>query len=186
MFIRVASEIVSERLLSLLFYSLLALEKKIMESQSPKNSIDIWHTLLERGLVLSCLLSEPSLQTDEYGVVFCVGKTYYAIPLSLFAGVQQLGNYVPLPFMHPAIIGATSFQGQPLMVVDICSLGDSAPIVPHVQGKILVLQLEHTMVGFLAESIAISYGKDLRTSIPVRDGHKEHKGYAHEEYEEVA
>lgn len=122
-------------------------------TQYAQDDLQIWHTLIEWGLVLIGIPAWNTSQVDEAVILFTVDTAYYAIPSHQIRDVCVLGSYVPLPFIHRCIVGIVYIQGQPLPVLDIRSLIGNSPIPPHCAGKILVLQLNEFEVGVLTDDI---------------------------------
>jgi hypothetical protein len=114
---------------------------------------ELWHYLVERGMILSCVPFEYVYETYLSDVVFCLGNTYYSIPSSLIKEILPLGSYIPLPFIHPGIVGLIWKHEHPLPIIDMHYLTNMEPVTPSPDEALIILQLAGMEIGLLTDSI---------------------------------
>jgi purine-binding chemotaxis protein CheW len=90
----------------------------------------------------------------EEVVAFRLGDTGYAIPARYIREVQMLGNYTPLPFTPPFVVGLVNVRGRLLAVLDIRPLLDMPPIPPQPNTFLLVLTANSMEVALLADTVS--------------------------------
>ncbi len=114
---------------------------------------ELWHYLVERGMILSCIPFEYAYESSPSDVVFCLGNVYYGIPTYLINEICPLGNYIPLPFIHPGIVGLIWKHEHPLPIIDMHYLTNKEPVTPTPEEALIILQLAGMEIGLLTNGI---------------------------------
>lgn len=145
-----------------------------------------WHSFVESGLMLACVWKPniPNMPPDQTAstsstsnavVRFRVGTTWYSVPCSIVQSVQPLGHYLPIPFLHPCVIGAINVQNhqnhnhtshashtshtshanhhQFAVILDIQPLLPGSRTLPHPDKNIVVIQLDSILAGLIADEV---------------------------------
>jgi len=113
----------------------------------------LWQNLVERGMVLSCIPFENGHELNPSDVVFCLGNVYYGIPNYLINEICPLGNYIPLPFIHPGIVGLIWKHERPLPIIDMHYLTNMKPVTPTPDEALIIIQLAGMEIGLLTDGI---------------------------------
>jgi purine-binding chemotaxis protein CheW len=87
-------------------------------------------------------------------VIFRLGDAGYGIPAHYVREVQTLGNYTPLPFTPPFVVGLVNVHGRLFAVLDIRPLLDLPPAPPQPNAFLLVLTANGMEVALLADTVS--------------------------------
>ncbi len=132
-----------------------------MSGNTMHQSIHIWRSLVERGLVLTCLRPDFPPQYTVSLMVFCLGDAWYGIPQNRVRSIHALGTYVPLPFAHPCIVGLTNVQNKPMPVLDLYPLLTNRQTARHPKGDLLIVKLTGMDLGLLTDCILLAPHPDM-------------------------
>lgn len=117
------------------------------------NALEIWRNLIEHGLELTSIRDTTIAMARTTMVIFAIGNRKYGLPATMVRAIQPLGNYMPLPFTHPLIVGVFYTQQEPLAILDIRPLVTYVQSIPHPDAEVLVVQLKKMEIGLLTDGI---------------------------------
>lgn len=89
-------------------------------------------------------------------VVFTLGENEFAIPIGVVREILNVAKLVALPNMPAAMVGIINVRGKVLPIVDLktkFAMGNGLSRERAGQ-KILLVELESTMVGFLVDAVS--------------------------------
>lgn len=118
-----------------------------------QNDSETWHFLQARGLELLCFGAESLYPDDRTMVLFQREGRLYGIRQLVVQDIVSLGNYTPLPFTQPCILGLVHLADILLPVLDIVSLMSGTRKRPPHDACLIVVHLNDVEVGLLADSI---------------------------------
>lgn len=119
-----------------------------------QESMFIWQTLIDRGLVLACIIHPERISIENKTLVlFWVADTLFGIPSGYVQCIQHLGSYVPLPFAHPCVAGVITFQERLLTVLDVRPLMGKQHIAPSSDAPTIIVRLESMDIALLTDRV---------------------------------
>ncbi|HPT82983.1 MAG TPA: chemotaxis protein CheW [Limnochordia bacterium] len=95
-------------------------------------------------------------ESEEFQVVvFSVAGNEFAIPMTVVREIIAAAKLVPLPDMPPAMVGIINVRGSVLPVIDLKArfAMEGGPAVEYNKQRILLAELEESMVGFLVDTV---------------------------------
>jgi purine-binding chemotaxis protein CheW len=101
------------------------------------------------------MTQEQSSDTErsEEIATFRLGDAGYGIPARYIREVQLLGNYTPLPFTPPFVVGLVNVRGRLLTMLDIRPLLEMPPAPPQPNAFLVVLSTSAIEVALLADLV---------------------------------
>lgn len=129
-----------------------------MNTRHLHDDLETWQFLVERGLVLTCLLPDKTRNADDMitTTVFRLSGIYYTLPTTAIYTIQPLGAYKPIPFAQPCIVGVVNVDGQAIGVFDIRSLVTCIRTAPRPEAPLLILRLQEVDIAILADSLVFT------------------------------
>ncbi len=113
----------------------------------------MWHVLTERGLTLAGIVRHTDKLKDEQRVLFRLGDTCYYLPSAQVRAIQPLGQYEPLPFIQPCIVGLIALDNQSVVVIDTRLLVTNQRTPPSITSPLLIVELAGKQIGLLADDV---------------------------------
>ncbi len=117
------------------------------------NALEIWLNLIEHGLELTSIRDNAIAVARTTMVIFAIGNRKYGLPATMVRAIRPLGNYMPLPFTHPLIVGVFSTQQETIAILDIRPLVTYVQSIPHPDAEVLIVQLKKMEIGLLTDGI---------------------------------
>jgi purine-binding chemotaxis protein CheW len=112
-----------------------------------------WRILEERARALMAQERAVASELGEEILTFRLGDGEYSVPAQYVREVLALGDVTPLPFTPTFVVGLVNLRGRLLTALDIRPLLDMAEAQPSSQAFLLVLTVNGTEVGLLADAV---------------------------------
>ncbi len=131
-------------------------------NKQPHSDIATLFTLVDRGLVLTCLVTWAGSSLRACETLFQRCDVWYSIPESLVVAVQPFRHYTPLPFSRSSLVGLVKVDTRNVVALDVHALTGSDPCPPASPSMLVIVSLNDMEVGLLADQFEVCH---TRTSV---------------------
>ncbi len=124
-----------------------------MDIRELRNDTEQQRILEERARALAQHQIETELEQGEEVIIFRLGENGFHIPARFVREVQRLEVWTPLPTTPSFIFGLVNVRGKILTALDIRPLLDIAQTDPPAEAFLVIVQVQGTEMGLLADVV---------------------------------
>ncbi len=118
-----------------------------------RDNQELWEILEERAHLLALQQIDADIEQGEEVVTFRMGEEGFSIPARFVREVQPFQNWTPLPTTPAFVVGLVNVRGKILTALDIRPLLDMAQTPPAKEASLIILTVQGTEVGLLADRV---------------------------------